>query len=123
MICIAAIAFVPYAFTMDFVFMLPGFILAIGTWLRRDRYWQLALLGWLALDLFLVVGVHCSWGEYQYWFIPWIGLIMTIVMLRLRRVDRERTPHIVLVFLFIWMPVFDPSRHLIRASAPKALLP
>ena len=97
MICIAAVAFVPYAFSMDFVFMLPGFILAIGTWLRRDRYWQIALLGWLALDLYLVVGVHNSWGEYQYWFIPWIGLIMMIVMLRRRRLDSERIIHSITV--------------------------
>jgi hypothetical protein len=41
LICAASIAFVPYAFSMDFVFMLPGFILAIGAWLRRNRYWQI----------------------------------------------------------------------------------
>jgi len=90
LICTASIAFVPYAFSMDFVFMLPCFILALGAWLRRDRYWQFALVGWLTLELCLVTGVLNEWGEYQYWFIPWLGLLMTIVMLHRRRLDCEK---------------------------------
>jgi hypothetical protein len=79
-----SIVVVPYAFSMDFVFMLPGFILALGAWVNRDRYWQVIITVWLVLELWMVAARSYSWDEHYYWFIPWIGLLMSITMQRHR---------------------------------------
>jgi hypothetical protein len=74
LVCMATVAVVPYAFSMDFVFLLPGFILAVGAWLGRERYWQVSLAVWLGLELWMVAGRVWLWNEHAYWIVPWVGL-------------------------------------------------
>jgi hypothetical protein len=82
---IATVAVVPYAFSFDFVLMLPGFILAIGIAATRNGLrWRMAILVWLAMELCLVTGKLVTWSESSYCLIPWVGLAATIWLERHR---------------------------------------
>lgn len=71
----------PYAFSYDYILLLPGFILAIGAWLNRSHpYWYVAIAGWMMLDVIYVMKKGL-WYEYQFFFIPWGGLALTLFML------------------------------------------
>lgn len=70
----------PYAFSYDFILLLPAFILAIGAWFHRMHpHWLWGLAGWVLLDVIYVMkkGV---WIEYQYFFIPWGGLALALLL-------------------------------------------
>ncbi len=87
-----AIAFVPYAFSFDFVFLLPGFILAIGRALQGARLYRWTLATFLALELWMVWGKLAPWEEAAYWFIPLLGLATTIWLVSLHSRPLVRTP-------------------------------
>ncbi|MBL8824528.1 MAG: DUF2029 domain-containing protein [Planctomycetia bacterium] len=71
----------PYAFSYDYVLLLPGFLMAIGAWLHRSHpYWYVAIAGWMMLDVVYVLKKG-QWYEYQFFFIPWGGLALTLFML------------------------------------------
>jgi hypothetical protein len=75
----AAVAVVPYAFNFDFVLMLPGFILALGTAAAQKQIrWRVPFLIWLALECWLVAGKLATWSETSYCLVPWAGLAVTI---------------------------------------------
>src|SRR5207249_5587767 len=47
-ICMASVVFVPYAFTYDFVILLPGYLLAFSMALiRTEKRWPIILIIWI----------------------------------------------------------------------------
>lgn len=83
--CAAAVATVPYAFSFDFVFLLPGFLLAVGRMLTNAPQWRWGVLAWLALEGWMVAGKLAPWEEAAYWFVPWLGLATTAWLVALHR--------------------------------------
>lgn len=74
------LAATPYAFSYDYVLVLPGFILAMGAWLYRTHpYWHVAVAGWLLLDV-LYVMKKGEWTEYKFFFIPWGACMLTLLL-------------------------------------------
>lgn len=71
----------PYAFSYDYVLLLPAFILALGTWIYRSHpNWTVVIVGWIMLDI-IYVTMKGHWFEYQYFFIPWSGLALMMLLL------------------------------------------
>lgn len=70
----------PYAFSYDYVLLLPAFILALGSWLYRSHpYWHVSILGWIALDItYVLMKGQCY--EYQYFFMPLAGLVLSLLL-------------------------------------------
>jgi hypothetical protein len=76
----------PYAFSYDYVLLVPCFILALGhAILRKHSFWWVAALGWITLDLYyyLVKSLGRSHGFYEDHFslIPWGALALTLFLL------------------------------------------
>jgi hypothetical protein len=75
LVCLASVAVTPYAFSFDFVMMLPGYFWAVGRWQsQQDARGRWVMLGWLALSGWLVLGKFLPWDESAYWIVPWAGL-------------------------------------------------
>jgi hypothetical protein len=89
-VCTTAVATVPYAFSFDFVFLLPGFLLAVGRMVDGARHWRLGLAAWLGLELWMVAGKLAPWDEAAYWFVPWIGLGVTAWLVSVHRTSTLR---------------------------------
>jgi len=79
-----ALATAPYAFSFDFVFLLPGFLLAAGRMLANVPGWRWGMAAWLALEGWMVAGKLVPWEEAAYWFVPWLGLGVTAWLVRRR---------------------------------------
>lgn len=78
LICMASIVFVPYAFTYDFVILLPGYLLAVCmALLRTDKRWPIVLIIWIGMVAWLMYGKSNQWQESAYGLIPWAGLAST----------------------------------------------
>jgi hypothetical protein len=75
MMCIATVLFMPYAFSNDLVFLLPGFILAVGSWLQNHPRSRFYLLIWLGLEAWMVAVKLIPWEEDMYWIVSLIGLV------------------------------------------------
>jgi hypothetical protein len=85
-VCTATLAVVPHAYSYDYVFMIPGFILALGSWIIwKERTMFLALIGWLLLVLFYSTGKSRVLQEHNLFIIPWSGLALTLMFSRPRR--------------------------------------
>lgn len=71
---------VPYAFSYDYVLLLPAFVfgVAVRLYLAAPN-WIIVLMGWLALDLLYVMkkGV---WYEYQFFLIAWGALALHLLL-------------------------------------------
>lgn len=81
------LAATPYAFSYDYVLILPGFLLAVGAWLYRSHHlWLIAIVGWLMLDVIYVMKKG-EWTEYKFFFIPWGGLMLTLLLWPQKTVD------------------------------------
>lgn len=77
LLCIATLAFVPHAYSYDYVFMIPGFILALGSWIIwKERPMFVALIGWLLLVVFYSTGKSRVLQEQNYFIIPWSALAL-----------------------------------------------
>lgn len=75
----------PYAFSYDFVLLLPAFILAVGS-LLYEKYPNRLLVfsGWMILDaVYVLMKGPCY--EYHYFFIPCSGLVLLLILLEPRR--------------------------------------
>lgn len=71
----------PYAFSYDYVLLLPAFLLAVGAWFFRTHHlWLVAIVGWIMLDVVYVMKKG-QWYEFKYFFIPWGGLAMALLLL------------------------------------------
>lgn len=84
----------PYAFSYDFILLLPAFLLALGSWLYRAYpNWMIVIVGWIMLDIAYVM-MKGRWYEYQFFFIPWGGLalLMLLVMTRPQAAKLPTTP-------------------------------
>jgi len=80
LLCIATLAIVPHAYSYDYVFMIPGFILALGSWIVwRERVMFLALIGWLLLVVFYSTGKGQALKEQNFFVIPWGALALTMM--------------------------------------------
>src|SRR5262249_15014657 len=86
MACLASIVFVPYAFQTDYVFLLPGYFLALGYWLCGERNGAIALIIWFLLYAGMMWLYLTGWSMDYFWIIPWIGLGTTVWLLRDRLV-------------------------------------
>jgi len=78
----------PYAFSYDFVLLVPAFILAFGNAVTRTRPpWAVVALGWVVLDVSYYVmkarGAAHGWYEVHFFFIPWGALALTLLLLPL----------------------------------------
>ena len=66
----------PYAFTYDFVILLPGHLLAVRmALLRTDKRWPIILMIWIGMIASLMYGKSNQWQEAAYRLIPWVGLL------------------------------------------------
>lgn len=75
----------PYAFSYDFILLLPAFLLALGSWLYRAHpYWLIVIAGWIMLDIVYVM-MKGRWYEYQFFFIPWGGLALLMLLVLARQ--------------------------------------
>jgi hypothetical protein len=76
-----SLAAAPYAFSYDYVLLLPSLIFAIALAIdsATHRWWVIA--GWLGLILFYYVGRSQNWNEIWYFAIPWAGLALTVASL------------------------------------------
>jgi hypothetical protein len=70
----------PYAWHVDFVFMLPGLILAVGLYLSDKRQGSFGLILWVFMEVWCVL----SWvyDHDGFWLVPWMGLASTIWLMR-----------------------------------------
>ncbi|HQR06185.1 MAG TPA: glycosyltransferase family 87 protein [Gemmatales bacterium] len=83
----------PYAFSYDFVLLLPAFILAIGAWLyRAHQSWMIAIAGWIVLNVIFVLMKTAQWYEYKFAFIPWFGLALLLLLMIPRQQDPKLLP-------------------------------
>lgn len=81
LVCCLSVALVPYAFSFDMVMLIPSFLLVLVYFLERKRYWQIMLLGILAMDAWLIAGKEIPWTERAYWPVPWIVSAITCWMM------------------------------------------
>jgi hypothetical protein len=73
----ATLAVVPHAYSYDYVFMIPGFILALGSWIIwKERPMFVALICWLLLVVFYSTGKSRVLPEQNYFIIPWSALAL-----------------------------------------------
>jgi hypothetical protein len=80
--CLATVVFVPYGYSHDFVFMLPGFFVALRFWMTDRPGGRLGIAVWLVLYcLFMYLHLE-HWTHDHYWIISWAGLATTIWLLR-----------------------------------------
>ncbi len=75
----------PYAFSYDYVLFLPAIVWSVGCWFyRSNRYWHVAIVGWIVLDglYALMKGkmIKDPCYEYEYYFIPLAGLAVTALL-------------------------------------------
>jgi hypothetical protein len=75
--CCLAIMTVPYAFSFDMVLLLPAWILALCFYFERAPGWQVALVGMIVANAWLIAGKYLPWTETAYWPVPWIVLLIT----------------------------------------------
>jgi hypothetical protein len=79
--CLATVVFVPYGYSHDYIFMLPGYFLALGGWLANQREGRIAFFIWLVLYAGLMYLYFTNWTHDHYWIVPWLGLATTIWLL------------------------------------------
>jgi hypothetical protein len=80
LLCTATLAIVPHAYSYDYVLMIPGFILTLGSWIMwRDWHRFITLMGWLLLVVFYATGKSHALQEQNFFIIPWsaLALMMT----------------------------------------------
>lgn len=79
-ICLLVIPSLPYAWHHDFVFMLPGLILAMGFYLGNKPQGFFGLILWVFMEVWCVL----SWVYHHdgFFLVPWMGLTATIWLMR-----------------------------------------
>jgi len=58
---------------------------------RSHPYWYVAIAGWMMLDVVYVLKKG-QWYEYQFFFIPWGGLALTLFMLTPKAASSKPMP-------------------------------
>ncbi len=87
-ICVATCVVIPYAFSNDFILLLPGLVIALIGWVRRDVTHQPALshwlifIGWMVLNIWTMLAKDIKTPyHFEMWFVPWFALALTGISL------------------------------------------
>jgi hypothetical protein len=91
LVCTLVLCASPHALSYDYVLMLPAFLGAVGAYFTFRRLSSIAvLIAWLILDATLIYGSLQHWHEIFFWWIPWAGLVLTVIQFHM---SRETEPH------------------------------
>jgi hypothetical protein len=79
LVLVISLCATPYAFSYDFVLLLPAFLLAMGqVFQRTNPFWIVIVFGWLLMDGFYLVAKAHRVHESAFFVIPWGGLALTL---------------------------------------------
>jgi hypothetical protein len=79
LVCALWLVGTPYAFNYDFILLIPAIVMVCLSWNRHHPWWCIFLLaGWIVLDV-LFIRQKGIWKEYQFFVIPWGGLMLAML--------------------------------------------